>query len=61
MQATIERDEDLSIDFIMAADIEQDNLLLGDQQGQGDAVGIGQPDGGGRTNTKSGSGRLAGC
>ena len=29
----------------MAADVEQDDLMLADQQGQSNAAGIGQPDG----------------
>jgi len=37
----------------MTADVEQDDLMLADQQGQSNAVGIGQPDG-------MASGKLAG-
>ncbi len=43
----------LPVHFIMAADVEQDNLIFGQQQGQGYAVGIGQSDG-------MASGKLAG-
>src|SRR5665647_922029 len=33
-----------AIDFIMAADIEKKDLLLGDQQRQGDSVAVGEAD-----------------
>jgi hypothetical protein len=49
----LSRIQDLPIQFVMTADVEQNDLMLADQQGQGNTVGIDKSDG-------MASGKLAG-